>query len=44
MEKISFLCDKEITDMLKTRIEKTHHKSVFNQLHARVKLEFSRHR
>lgn len=28
MEKISFLCDKEITDMLKAIIEKTHHKSV----------------
>ena len=28
MEKISFLCDKEITDILKMTIEKTHNKCV----------------
>ena len=28
MEKISFLCDKEITDILKMKIEKTHNKCV----------------
>lgn len=28
MEKISFLCDKEITDILKMKIEKTYLKSV----------------
>lgn len=28
MEKISFLCDKEITDILKMKIEKTHNKCI----------------
>mgnify|MGYP005805140713 FL=1 len=41
MEKISFLCDKEITDILKMTIEKTHNKCVLriikNEEHAEYK-------